>query len=418
MNLPTEIVAVTESALATSMAVAIVDPDLRNRVTAGLGSVPATLVGGPWHPGTLAELLAWLERLSPDILLLGLPDLAEDPAVVLRAIARLRHPPRVVVVNDSAEPELILQVMRAGAAEFVYPPLETRLGEAVNRAISDHCRAAEPERIAGAAVGFVSAKGGCGATTIACHAAGYLRSEKMSVLLADLDTSSGMVGQVMRASTTYSFEDAVQHVNRMDLKLWRALASHSPSGVDVIPAALFGANRPGPNRQGANRDPMGSVELSAGARRLLSFWRGHYEFTLVDLGQGVSHSLLGVLDALDGVVLVSTTELPALRQAGIVIQALTLRGFSKDRLRLLVNRMPRRAEIQTGELEKLMGHPVYAVLPNDYRTLTEAYAKSRLADFDSAFGHSVANFAARMAGLQPPSKKTRGFWFGYDAKGN
>lgn len=387
-----------ETMIDTSMAYAIADTQLRSQVIAGLGNVPATVLGENCSATTLDELLSELERLQPDILLLGLTSLPEDPAVVLSSIANLDPAPRVVAVNDTAEPELILKAMRAGAAEFVYPPFDAHLNDAVCRVIADHSRVAASKRTTGAIVGIVSAKGGCGATTIACHSASYLRSEKKEVLLADLDGASGIVGPLMRSSAGYSLDDAVQHMHRMDLKLWKALVSTSPSGVDVMPAA-------------ADSSSPGAV--SRGFPQLMRFWRMQYEFTMVDLGHGLSGSLLSALDSLDTVVLVSTNELPALRQARQMIQSLGRRNVGANRLKLVVNRMPRRAEIQAPELEKVMGHPIYAVLPNDYRTLNDAYSESRLAGFDTDFGSSVAAFAARLAGITPAPRKPRGlFWFG------
>ncbi len=403
MSLVLETIPEAEARATISVAVAIADPELRSRVVATLGNSPASLTCENCQTGTLEELLTGLERLRPEILLLGLSGLPDDAAVVLSGIENLKPAPRVIAVNETAEPELILRAMRAGAVEFVYPPFETHLNDALCRVVAEQNRLAQPESETGAAIGFVSAKGGCGATTIACHASSYLNREKKAVLLADLDTSSGMAGQLMRCSAGYSMEDAVQHMHRMDLKLWKALVSNSPSGVDVMPSA---ADSP-------NRD-----SVSSGFHRLMRFWRTQYEFTIVDLGHGLSASLLGALESLDGVVLVSTNEVPALRQARQIIQSLVRRNFPVDYLKLVVNRMPRRAEIQSAELEKVMGHPIYAVLPNDYRTLNEAYSKSRLAGFDTVFGAALSEFAARMAGLEPPAKKARGsFWFGKESPG-
>ncbi len=54
-----------------------------------------------------------------------------------------------------------------------------------------------------------------------------------------------------------------------------------------------------------------------------------------------------------------------------------------------------------------MDHPIYAVVPNDYQTLSEAYSHPRLIDLDSPLGVQFGAFAARVAGIQTVEKKRR-----------
>jgi Flp pilus assembly CpaE family ATPase len=119
-----------------------------------------------------------------------------------------------------------------------------------------------------------------------------------------------------------------------------------------------------------------------------------------------------VLESIDTMVLVTTNELPALRQARHMIQALAARNFGANRLRLVINRMPKRAQIQLSELEKVMGHPVFFPVPNDYQALNEAYSESRLMSPGSDFAGRIAAFTEKLTGVPPAAKKARGL-FGF-----
>ncbi len=230
--------------------------------------------------------------------------------------------------------------------------------------IADCGRSTVQKRATGSVIGFVSAKGGCGATTLACHSASHLRyATKKEVLLADLDMASGIVGTIMQIAARYSLHDALQNLQRMDLKLWKGLVAAGQSGVDVIPAP-------------PDITVSSAIATSRKLPPMLRFWRMHYDLTIHDLGHGITQPLLDVLDSIDTLVLVTTNEMLALRQAKNMIQALTARNVGANRLKLVINRMPKRTQIQLPELEKVMGYSIYADIPNDYVKLNEAYSST------------------------------------------
>jgi len=380
-------------------AVGVADPKLRLLLLEALQEASVPVIEESCEVARFDDLIASIERLRPDILFLGLRGLPADAALVIARIATLDPALRIVAVNDTAEPEAILKVMRAGAAEFVYPPFDSSAFEdSVRRVIADCGRAARgKERAIGSVIGFVSAKGGCGATTLACHSASHLRGlTKKEVLLADLDLASGITGTIMQTVARYSLDDALQNLHRMDLKLWKGLVATAPSGVDVIPAP---PDIPAP-----------AMPISRKLPPLVRFWRMHYDLTIIDLGHGVTQPLLDVLDSIDTLVLVTTNEVLALKQAKQMIQALAARNFGANRLKLVINRMPKRTQIQLPELEKVMGHSIYAEIPNDYHRLNEAYSEPRLLDPGCDLGTQIGKFAARLAGISAAEKKPRGFF--------
>jgi pilus assembly protein CpaE len=198
-----------------TVATAIAEPGLREQASQALRGVTVTLLGDIWTSGGIAGLGAELSRSHADILLLGLPGLAVDPTEAVRQIRTLSGGPRVIALDNKAEPEVILQAMRGGASEFLYPPFNGQFAEAVLR-VADECARQEPARsAAGSVYAFVSAKGGCGATTMACHTAAYLRRQtKKQVLLADLDFCSGNASLLMQAAPRYTMVDALENLNR------------------------------------------------------------------------------------------------------------------------------------------------------------------------------------------------------------
>jgi pilus assembly protein CpaE len=346
--------------------------------------------------GDWAAFLQKLDQAQPDVLLVDLAQLADPLEDVIRQIKATSGSPMVIVVHPEAEPATILRAIRSQADEFIYPPVKEDLHRALERMAAERAQLRAGTRPRGKILGFLSAKGGSGATTLTCHLAVELqRQTRLSVLVADYDIYGGVVGFLMKTQNRYSVLDAVDNVHRLDLNFWKALISDGAPGVEVIAAPgapVFGRER-------------GLEEF----RDVLRFVRSNYDWTLVDLGRGLTPLVLAVLEEIDSLFLITTVDIPALHQAKTAVQALLDRGYPSHRLHLVLNRVPKRMEITMAELERMIGTPVYETIPNDYPALYDAYAEGRLLPEKSRLGRSFSRVAAKIAGRQAPQK--RGIFF-------
>src|SRR5208283_3629211 len=129
--------------------------------------------------------------------------------------------------------------LRAGINEYLFPPLQDTLRKALERRSNERSRRREGgTKGAGKAVGFVSAKGGCGATTMVCHFAQELGRQNLKVLLADMDFDAGLVGFITKTKSVYSIRDAINNLHRLDIHYWRALVSNGIPGVEIVSSPL------------------------------------------------------------------------------------------------------------------------------------------------------------------------------------
>jgi pilus assembly protein CpaE len=290
--------------------------------------------------------------------------------------------------------------MRAGINEYLYPPLQEPLRRALERRSAERSR----RRDAGAKAGgksfaFFSAKGGCGATTLVTHVAAELGRQNQKVLLADLDLDSGMVGFITKTKSVYSILDAVNNLHRLDIHYWKALVSNGIPGVEIVSAPLALASK-----QQIKDEQV---------RHVLGFARPHYDWTLVDLGRSLSHMAMAALEEIDEACLVTTLEVPALHQSKQIIQTLLDSGYGKHRIRLILNRSPKRLDITPAELEKMLGVPIFFMVPNDYPELYETYAEGRMLNRNSDLGKQIAKLALKLASLEIEDKSAKKrFFFG------
>jgi len=368
--------------------------------------VQSCLQGMPLHTlleqneiGEWPAFLDKLERLRPDVLLVDFTSLQESYDDAVGRIKSTSVAPMVVALHKSAEPETILSVIRAGADEYVYPPLATNLPKALERMSVGKSKKQGARSGGGKVCAFFSAKGGCGSTTIACHTAVELaRQTNQEILIADLDMDAGLVGFLMKSKSRYSVLDAMANTHRLDINYWKAIISNGMPRLGVIKAPSGVAIREAPKQEDL--------------RHVVRFMRLQYDWTVLDLGRGFSPFLATALEEVDEAFLVTTLDVPALHQVKQIVQSVMDMGLGRGRLRLILNRVPKNPDVTPDELEKLLGLDVHSMLPDDYASIYEAYAEGQLVPSGSTLGKQLARLAARIAGIQEQGGKKKFSLFG------
>lgn len=342
-------------------------------------------------PPDWAAFLDRIERVRPDVIMLDVTRLREPLEDVVRKIRSTSVTPAVFALHTTADSTAILAALRAGAAEYLHPPLHEPLKAALERLSQARETSREGRRAVGKTVGFVSAKGGCGATTLACHVATLLpRLVRTKVLLADLDLQAGLVAFLAKAKSPYSVADAVNNLQRLDQSFWHGLISNGIPDLEILTA---------PQSPGAKQ------VLAPQLKQVLAFARSQYGWSVLDLGRNLTGTTLSMLDLVDETYVVTTHEVPALHQAKQMIRYLVESGYPQSNIRLILNRLPKRLDVTLDEIEQMLGLSIFATLVNDYQALQEAYVEGRLVSDDSHLGKSFARLARKIAGTTEDKKK-------------
>jgi pilus assembly protein CpaE len=244
----------------TNVLLALEDDYLRHDIIGLLSQSSSSF--SEQDPRDWAGLLGRLQNDRPEILLIELNAIRSDIGDALRAVKRNAVQTKIIALHPTDDAQTILTAMRAGASEFVHPPYPETFVPALERVIEAHSEDHGGQR-RGKVIGFLSAKGGCGSTTLACHVAVDLKRQTgQRTLLADLDFTSGMVGFLMKAANTYSVLDAVTNLSRLDESLWKALVFEWKPGLDVILARECA-----PSRRFAPSDPVHAKSARLGCTR-------------------------------------------------------------------------------------------------------------------------------------------------------
>jgi len=286
---------------------------------------------------------------------------------------------------------LILAAMRAGAREFVYPPISPEALERALDRIAAELLLKAPQRRAGKTIGFLSAEGGCGATTVACHVAAELRRiTSAGILAADFDLLAGMVGFWLRAKGSYSLLDLIRNLRRMDSSLWKGMVDSVQPRLDAIcaPAEI----------------PLDELPATENFTTVLRYARANHDWVVADLGQSLSPLSMALIPELDTLYLVTTPEAAPLYQARRMVHKLLSSEGARESPRLVVNRIRKEHAQESKEVERLFSIPVEAYLPEDYDEVIEAHSEGRLASPRSDLGRRLGQLAAKVAG-QPAEER-------------
>jgi len=258
----------------------------------------------------------------------------------------------IVLIASSLDPHMMLEAMRAGVTECLQEPITPQsLDQAVRRVLID----AVPEQL-GRVVAFIGAKGGVGTTTLAVNTATSLsRSAGGDVLLVDLHTGSGDAALFVGAEPRFTVVDVLENVHRLDDAFFRGIVEKTKVGAEF----LGSSDRVSP----VAADPQR-------IRALLDFTMRKYRVTVLD----VSGSDMAALDSLEiasSIVVVTSQELPSLRSTARLTQALRTR-YGGTRVKVVINRFDRSAEIAKEDVERLVGGTVEHTIPSHYREAVEA----------------------------------------------
>ena len=191
-----------------------------------LATLPFRVVVEHQNMDDLSGFLERLERMRPDVVLLditGWKDQLESLAASIRAAT---GEPMIVALNAVSDADAILASLRAGINEYLFPPLQDSLRKALEKRSTERShRRDSGKQGAGKALGFFSAKGGCGATTLACHVAAELGHQ-------NLKDSAGRSGPRFR-------HGPVHHQNQIGLFGAGRDQQYAPSGHSLLESARF-----------------------------------------------------------------------------------------------------------------------------------------------------------------------------------
>ena len=323
--------------------------------------------------GGMQQVVAAAEQERPDLLMLEGQGLSAMDLRILSHVTSRFPDLGVFMLCSDQSPEFLIEVMRAGVREVLPTPLSrTVLMEAVERFQQRIMLARMPVNQC-QVLAFIPCKGGSGATFLATNIAYTLAAlEGKRVALFDLNLQFGDASLFVhdRPPAT-SIADIARQIQRLDGSF---LAS---SMVQVLPN--FGVlAAPEEAEKAAEIKPEHINGLFQVAIK-------HYDFLILDVGRELDGVSLQALDRADLIFPVLQQSLPSIREAKRMSNVFRALSYANDKLRLIVNRYEKKADITLADVENTLNLGIFKVVPNDYMVVTRAVNQ----------GNPVINLAPR-----------------------
>lgn len=326
------------------------------------------------------ELAKVLEESRPDVLF---ADLGRAPHVLLDALERLgMRGQALFVAGPQEDSSLLLRALKLGAKEY-FPPLPeaqelvAALDKlAISRAASSRAKTAAP------IIAVMGAKGGVGATVVACQLAASLQRMGGETVLVDLNFPLGDVALQLDLRPPYTLASVVNESDHCDATFLRTLLQRHPTGLHVLAAP----------------DRVEEAELVRGEHvaKLLPVLQEEMDWVVLDVSRSWNEACVRALDLANQIVLVTALDVAALNHTRQHLDLLRRLGHEDARIHLLANRYSASEAVTDKEFEEFIGRPFDFHLPNDYATAVESVNSGR-AIGDVAAGSELANAFARLA---------------------
>ena len=299
-------------------------------------------------------------QTHPEVGVIGID---ADPTKALQLIHNLREAApecSILVVSSSADGQLILKAMRAGAKEFLTQPIGIeelmlaleRIG--AHRVGGGHGQSRKCKMLA-----VAGATGGVGSTSLAVNLGCVLASnESNTVALVDLDLSLGDADVFLDTIPDYTIVDVVQNIARLDFQLLkRSMTKHS-SGLYLLPRPV----------------QLQDISLITpdDLQRVFGLLKASFSHVIIDLSKAYNRIDMTALQTANQVLLVTQLDLPCLRNVVRLMMSFDAVEGLKDKVHIVVNRIGLdNGHISLKKAKETIGRDIFWRLPNDYRVMVE-----------------------------------------------
>jgi pilus assembly protein CpaE len=331
----------------------------------------------------------------PDLVVLHLSHLWREE---LEAIAaRPPHSrPALIVVGAANDVNVMRLAMQAGARDLLpHPFAEADLLQAIQRTLEERPRSTKAVAPGKVSV-FINAKGGCGATMLACNVAHVLAvKSKQRTALLDLDLQFGAAPLYLDLYPKRGIAQALENLAGLDEVALEGYFIKHASGLSVLSHAAD--------------EPLATAGISSAAvNQLLDVTLRNHEHVVVDLPRSVDAVSTIVMQRAHQIVLVLQQSVTAVRDATRLVQWMRADvGVGKDQLCVVINRYEKDAAVAADDIQKTLACNAPTLVPNDFRLVSECInSGTALLDYaaNAAITRAVMTLETRLGGISAQAR--------------
>jgi pilus assembly protein CpaE len=318
------------------------------------------------------------QEVNPDVVLMDI-NMPDIDGISATEIIRQKTPHvQVVILSVQGDQNYMRRAMLAGARDFLTkPPTGDELISAIRRA-GEMARVERAKSMqsfgstgvvgsspSGASINLLSngkivtvysPKGGTGCTTVAVNLALALHNEDTRVVLVDGNLQFGDVAVFINEQGKNTILELAPRVDELEPDVVsELLIRHEASGIHVLAAP--------------QRPELAEKVTAEQFSKVLQYLRRMYSYVVIDTSPILTDITLAAIDVSDLIVMITTQEIPAIKNSRLFLDLVHTMGVDKSRIVFIMNRFDKRIAITPERVGENLKHEVSVVIPLDEKTV-------------------------------------------------
>jgi len=197
-----------------------------------------------------------------------------------------------------------------------------------------------------------STKGGTGSSFLAVNLAVDLTTQtRKDITLVDLNYQFGDIALMLDIYPKNNINDIIPLIDQLDSETLKSFLTIHKSGVKVLPAPI---------------DPSQDESITTESTiKIVDILTEINDFIIFDAPSIFSENVLAILEKLDYLCMITTKDVPSIKNLKISLQVLERLKFPKEKILIIMNRSDSRVGITLNEIEDTIGRKINIAIPSN-----------------------------------------------------
>ena len=293
--------------------------------------------------------------VKPDVVMVVFNGEEEESLNYLQGVAEKEPRPAIFALLQERSPSLMKRVLRAGADELLFLPLDT--GDATRALLKiSESRRREDRTVGGTVISLVSLVGGVGVTSLAGNLALAMRySLDKRVAVIDLDLQASALSVFLNVEPDRTMMALTEGDKKIDsIQLEGALSKHS-SGIYLLAAP--------------KRIEDSEMVTDAAIGNVIEIMRQLFDYVIVDCGTHIDATKVAAWERSQHLFYVLDQSIGAARCAWRFVDLCGRLGLNSLEPAFVISRFTANHPISEDQLSHTLARPIYARIPRDEKVL-------------------------------------------------
>lgn len=304
-------------------------------------------------------------NLSPSIVIADVSGNFNDSYEFAEKILTKLPSVKIIATASDYSTDIVIRAMRAGIREFLPKPLiKDNLLKSIDK-FKNQIQGSNDEENNSKVITVFSNKGGVGRTSLAVNLALELANiTKEKVALVDLNMHLGDVTTFLDIKPSFDISYLIKKVDGADEEfMLSTLEQYKNTGMYILadPPYMEEAKKIQP------------VEV----KKMINKLRTVFPYIVIDTSSAFDNITVTALDNSDLILLVSTINVPSVRNCQRCLDAFDRLGYEEEKTKIIVNRYMENDDIKIEDVEKALDKQIYWRVPNNYYTIMSAINKGQ-----------------------------------------